>query len=220
MRMRYVLPVLFVALAAVPADAGLGGLVRGASKAAASSSRAASGASRAAASATRGAVAAAPVAVVRRGAPRAVTRLPPQARQDAALVIVMHSSNESAHLRAAKLVDDAPTDEAVHMRSARNADAEAAAKDRRELVKSILENSPDAVEAVLDAQDAAGGDIDSNEVPALDSAEWVRHAQRLKRITALMAAGQGEAAKRLRDKEVRRHDAMLARLYNNVGSAP
>lgn len=30
MRIRVVLPVLFVALAAVPADAGLGGLVRGA----------------------------------------------------------------------------------------------------------------------------------------------------------------------------------------------
>jgi hypothetical protein len=113
------------------------------------------------------------------------------------------------------------------MRAMRNADEQAAAErsaqaanDRRELMQEILENSPDAVEAVLDAQDAKSGEVDGNDVPSLDYAEWVRHAQRLKRITALAAAGEAEAAKRLRDKEIRRHDLLLARLYNRVGSAP
>lgn len=141
----------------------------------------------------------------------------------------MRPVEEAPSVRAARFADDAAAEESVGvgMRAARNADDEVqsaeaaqAAKDRRDLVKDILESSKDAVEAVLDAQDATSGELDSNEVPALDYAEWVRHAQRLKRIDAIARAGEPENAARLKQKEVHRHELFLARLYNRVGSEP
>lgn len=142
---------------------------------------------------------------VQRGVVRSVKRLPPEARENAALVIVMSSGDDASMMRSMRLSDNVAAEESA-----------AAAKSRRELVKEIIESSPDAVEAMLDANDAAEGKLDSDEVPSVDHAEWVRHAQRLKRIKELAAVGDPAVAERLRKKEVRRHDLMLARLYAKV----